>query len=707
MLSQRKKLLISTFFFIIILITTGFTKTETVDDAFHYARVAGIGPSPDDTSDSEIINMINDLKSQNVNVVDFDVQINDVYEIFLHPDKRIKFLKKMVKQAHKDDMKVFTYLAAFEILTHNATANSGKYIKEHTLYRDHPDWLQQDVNGRIAKFDYKSAFWIEKGDEDVWISPLATEWREHLMNTLEKIAATGVDAIYFDVPYWMTHFDGWEETWASFDKYTVAEFKKRYGIDPFKDFDVNNADAVYDSLKFKYWIEFRYDVIQEFLQEAKERTVKINPKIKLMIEEYPANSPDTAYLGVDPYRDSYFVDSIAHEYDPLDTVAFTRNPYDWIHFNAGISTLRSLDHWHPTIILTYNYNSDIPSSLIKDETEISKTLAWSTVSATGHFWETGGEDMVDTSAGYGYRKKVFAWIKKNEKLLYDRDFINPIGVYFSPDSRDYGDWGWYESFMADFTGTVDMLREMNYEYKVITPIDLKTISKDKLSVLIVPNAVCLSDDEIQEMKNYMDKGGFLVVTGISGIYNKYGVNYKSLGKPYPFAKLLGISYSGTADEQNYPQIDLKQGKNFLYTKNVFGKDYFYKALVNADGDPTHMSYPNDATEKIKKEFQKTIIKNIPYKNYYSVKSPGIVIVQSGKLAKGQYAFYINNYTGVQYMVNQVPKKTNVDITIYTNKVKKSVYYEFMGKKSKPKYDVKKGKIIVHLKNIERGGILVY
>ena len=47
------------------------------------------------------------------------------------------------------------------------------------------------------------------------------------MERVRQIAATGIDGIYVDIPYWMTHFDGWEDTWASFDDYTVAAFKRR------------------------------------------------------------------------------------------------------------------------------------------------------------------------------------------------------------------------------------------------------------------------------------------------------------------------------------------------------------------------------------------------------------------------------------------------------------------------------------------------
>jgi hypothetical protein len=103
------------------------------------------------------------------------------------------------------------------------------------MAKDHPDWLQRKITGEPAIFGGGTAFWIRKGDEDVWISPYAAEWRKIYMERVRQIAETGIDGIYVDIPYWMTHFEGWEDSWASFDDYTVAAFKKQTGLDAKKD----------------------------------------------------------------------------------------------------------------------------------------------------------------------------------------------------------------------------------------------------------------------------------------------------------------------------------------------------------------------------------------------------------------------------------------------------------------------------------------
>src|SRR5699024_11053445 len=125
-----------------------------------------------------------------------------------------KVIKAMADSAHAHHNHAFVYIAGLECITGNIDTS------KHSFYRDHPDWVQRNRKDEPAIFGANDAFWISKGDEDVWISPYAPGWRELYMKRVRQIAKTGIDGIYIDIPYWMTHFTGWEDTWASFDKYT-------------------------------------------------------------------------------------------------------------------------------------------------------------------------------------------------------------------------------------------------------------------------------------------------------------------------------------------------------------------------------------------------------------------------------------------------------------------------------------------------------
>ena len=185
---------------------------------------------------------------------------NDIpgrYESFLDPKAKLEAIRAVAEKAHAVGNYAFVYIAGTECIT----AHGDKVA--HTLAKDHPDWLQRKITGEPAIFGGGTAFWIAPGDEDVWVSPYAPEWRKTYMERVRQIAATGIDGIYVDIPYWMTHFEGWEDTWASFDDYTVAAFKKQTGLDAKKDLKIGD----FSDPNFRSWVDFRIQTITDFLRE--------------------------------------------------------------------------------------------------------------------------------------------------------------------------------------------------------------------------------------------------------------------------------------------------------------------------------------------------------------------------------------------------------------------------------------------------------
>jgi hypothetical protein len=64
-------------------------------------------------------------------------------------------------------------------------------------------------------------------------------------------------------------------------------------------------------------------------------------------------------------------------------------------------------------------------------------LAMSVVMAGANFWDAATHVM-SGSNDLPTRKRIFEWIEKHEKTLYEpRVPVHPIGVYFSPATRNY------------------------------------------------------------------------------------------------------------------------------------------------------------------------------------------------------------------------------------------------------------------------------
>ncbi len=462
---------------------------EHPQDWTNYVRIGAYGLK---SGSAEAI--VRNARNANVFGIEVDNDIPGRYESFLDPTGKLKDIRAVAEAAHKDNNKAFVYIAGTECITANADKSA------HSVMKDHPDWLQRKITGEPAVFTSGAAFWIRAGDEDVWISPYAKDWRKTYMERVRQIAATGIDGIYVDIPYWMTHFEGWEKSWASFDDATVAAFREKTGLDAKKDLKLGDLQDA----NFRKWIDFRIDTMTEFMQEIRSNARSVNPAIMVIPEIYPGIEYEATVVGADVYQMYDVVDAIAHEYEfgSGEHMAASRKQMDWFLYQAGMLSFRAFAQGKATWILNYSWDGDKGV----DKREAMKNLAMSIVMAGANFWDAPGHSM-GGSNDLATRKQIFDWIAKNEKALYlPREPMQPVGVYFSPKSRDYTD----KQFLDSYRGTLVALLQAHREFQVVTPRTLAIFHGERL---VLPEVTTLNDIEKQSIKAFVARGGHLVVLG--------------------------------------------------------------------------------------------------------------------------------------------------------------------------------------------------
>jgi hypothetical protein len=429
--------------------------------------------------------------------IEVDNDIPGRYESFLDPTAKLKAIRAVAEKAHRVGNRAFVYIAGTECITAHADQTA------HTLAKEHPDWPQRKITGETAIFGGGTAFWIAKGDEDVWISPYAAEWRKIYMERVRQIAGTGIDGIYIDIPYWMTHFDGWENSWASFDDYTVAEFRKRTGLDARRDLTLGDfADT-----NFRKWVDFRIQTITEFLRQIDQTAKSVNPEIKTIPEIYPGIEEESVRVGADVYSLYPAVDAIAHEYEVGggDHMASSRTPLDWFRYQVGMHSFRAFAQGKASWILNYSWDGDRKI----DAREAMQNLAMSQVMAGANFWDAPGHSMAGSN-DLPTRRQIFTWIAQHQRTFYrPRQPIQPVGVYFSPKTRDY----FAADFISSYRGCLILLMQTHREFQVVTP---RTLTEFKGEVLILPDVRVLSDAEQGALKILAAAGTRIVVTGQNG-----------------------------------------------------------------------------------------------------------------------------------------------------------------------------------------------
>jgi hypothetical protein len=650
---KKKFVLITVITFAVVFSKLFVAQTTGKQNWTHFARISGNGLGADN-----IENIMLRAQEHGTLGIELDNDITGRYDSFLDPTQKLEEIKKAAEAAHKIGNYAFIYIAGLECITENADKT------DRTMFKDHPDWVQRDINGKPAVFTGGASFWVSEGDEDVWISPYAKEWRARYMEIVRQIAATGIDGVYIDVAYWMWLYEGWENSWASFDDYTVAAFKEKTGVDARKDFipgDFSDPD-------FLKWVDFRIQTITEFFKEIDENVKSVNPNCLTIPEISPSVNAEVVYSGADVYELHKCSDVITHEFFINTNTGAKRDTFDWLTYVLGVNTLRAFDEDKATWLLSYSWDGEENT----DSINAMKLLSCAQVMADGNFWDAPGHWMAGSN-DYPTRKEIFRWIKENEKLLYSpRKPINPIGVYFSPSTRNY----FADDYIKSYYGILHILLNNHIEYQIITP---RTLTDFKGSTIILPDVKIITDDEADLLRRIYDSGVNLITTGETGDYD----SFRQKKEENTIWKFLNTS-------------DGEMVK-YLHLPEYPGKKYFEKkdTLLITD-------------------FNEQLNKFLPdYKPKYKIKASFNVSVQQADL-KDKDCFFITNLKGLKGYSTCIPAvEENIKVEFESDKTQEIYFIPYLGEKRKitpyvKQLPMEEGKKLVgfELPPVQYGGIVV-
>jgi hypothetical protein len=203
------------------------------------------------------------------------------------------------------------------------------------------------------------------------------------------------------------------------------------------------------------------------------------------------------------------VDAIAHEYEfgNGDHMASSRTPLDWFRYQVGMHSFRAFAQGpngedKATWILNYSWDGDKKV----DAREAMMNLAMSQVMAGANFWDAPGHSMAGSN-DLPTRKKIFDWIKAHEKTFYlPRSPVDPIGVYFSPQTRNF----YADDFLTSYRGILILLMQKHLEFQIVTP---RTLADFHGQTLVLPDVRVLDESEKSWLQKFAASGRKLIITG--------------------------------------------------------------------------------------------------------------------------------------------------------------------------------------------------
>jgi hypothetical protein len=141
---------------------------------------------------------------------------------------------------------------------------------------------------------------------------------------------------------------------------------------------------------------------------------------------------------------------------------------------------------------------------------------------------------------YKTARPLFAWHANNEEYLVNRKPVASVGLLWSQRNIDfYGRDSAEILTQLPWRGFGNALLRARIPY---IPVHIDNFERygDDLKVLVLPNLAVLSNEQCDRLRRFVAKGGGLVATGESSLYDEWG----NRRPDFALAGLFGASYTG-------------------------------------------------------------------------------------------------------------------------------------------------------------------
>lgn len=149
-------------------------------------------------------------------------------------------------------------------------------------------------------------------------------------------------------------------------------------------------------------------------------------------------------------------------------------------------------------------------------------------------------------------EKIYQWHHRNEKYFRHTSNLARVAIVHSPQSATYyagsagsegpehGGGGRGALVTDALNGFYQALIEAKIPFELVDDRDLTPAAIDRYRVLILPNVGAMSDAQCRQIRDYVARGGRIVATHETSLYDEWGTRRPNFG----LADLFGCDYAG-------------------------------------------------------------------------------------------------------------------------------------------------------------------
>lgn len=469
------------------------------------------------------------------------------------------------------------------------------------VYADHPSWRRIPTNTtQIPEIDLKQ---FPHGGMLCLLGP----YGDFFIEVLAEIQTKFPDVAAYS-------FDGLHYGGVCYCEHCRANFRKDTGKE-IPNTDMNNPEF----RRYQHWADRK---MEDVVRRAQDRLKKINPDVALVtwttnagrfghFMSIPRNMPSRMNLLLDAPDQEFWLDETNRGNSIVPAFA---NAYIWASTNhrVAFSEPYLMTHGNP-----YG-NDSFPASEILRRMLLAATHGAMPSIAVGQSQrlQQGVYDAMDEIQ----RRKSWLTHKKPEPWA---------AIVMSDNTRNfYGRSAGHveERYMANVLGMFRMATEEHLQATVINDWNLNEADLARYSVLIMPNTACLDDSQARAVRDFVKRGGGLVATQDTSLFDEFGTPRKN----FALDDVFGVRYAGVPTSGPVPkEVDV----NF---EKAIGADYWEKRKNVFD-----FKLNGDSPLNVGKV--KTLIAGDPV----TFKGPAVSVVPQGS-AKVTATFRTKNANAVSY-----------------------------------------------------------
>ncbi len=244
--------------------------------------------------------------------------------------------------------------------------------------------------------------------------------------------------------------------------------------------------------------------------------------------------------------------AIRDHFDFLVTPLFTADHQPLNGPSTLIKFLHSLAPDKTPVMLFGHLGTNNNLRYVSSPAQETRLWMWEAVSAGGSFWNVVFNGQ-HPAATYDRRNAmlcadIFAYMERNEDVLTAQDTVPDVTVLYSRATNGalgHADRS-KDGYMTHLMGLEQTLTDRRIQYRLLTDDKLTDEALAETGVLLLANAACLSDREVELIRRFVRGGGKLLATHMTSMRREDG----SLRPDYALGDVFGVTYTGIVKDHS-------------------------------------------------------------------------------------------------------------------------------------------------------------